>query len=66
MIEYKQNDIDYNVKAAVNNLREAYWFDGECDAIKKQLFDAEDIIIRAICHQKYTLIKEENENGGEE
>ena len=61
MIEYKQNDIDYNVKAAVNNLREAYWFDGECDNIKKQLFDAEDIIIRAICYQKYTLVKEESE-----
>ena len=60
MIEYKVADVEHNVKAAVNNLREAYWSD-ESEKVAKQFTEAEEIIISAICHNSYTVCKENQE-----
>ena len=61
MIEYKKGDIEHNIKAAVNNLREAYWSGGVCDEVRSQFRDAEELIIDAICHHGYILVKEDNQ-----
>ena len=60
MIEYKQGDVEHNIKAAVSNLRSAYWSD-EPTKIGKQFRDAEVIIVEAICIGHYTLCKENKE-----
>ena len=64
LIEYKPLDADFNIRAAVENLRTAYW-SNEPEKVAKAFSEAEDIIISAICHHGYTVCKEseaENEN----
>lgn len=58
--EYKPMEIEHNVKAAVENLRKAYW-SNETKKVAKHYTEAEDIIISAICHQHYTVCKETTE-----
>ena len=60
MVEYRKGDVKHNIKAAVFNLREAYWSD-EPTKIAKQFTDAEEVIISAICIGGYTLCKEDKE-----
>lgn len=55
--EYKPMEIEHNVKAAVENLRKAYW-SNETEKVAKHYTEAEDIIISAICHGGYTVCKE--------
>ena len=60
-IEYNPMDVEHNVKAAVENLRKAYW-SNETEKVAKHYTEAEGIIISAICHQpRYTLCKETTE-----
>ena len=58
--EYKPMEIEHNVKAAVENLRKAYW-SNETKKVAKHYTEAEDIIISAICHHHYTVCKETTE-----
>ena len=60
MIEYIKYDVEHNVKAAVNNLREAYW-SNEYEKMAEQFTEAEEIIISAICTGGYTICKENKE-----
>lgn len=55
--KYKWMEPDYNVQAAVENLRKAYW-SNETKKVAKIFTDAEDIIISSICHHGYTVCKE--------
>lgn len=58
--EYKPMEIEHNVKAAVENLRKAYW-SNETEKVAKHFTEAEDKIISAICHLGYTVCKETTE-----
>lgn len=58
--EYKPMDVEHNVKAAVENLRKAYW-SNETEKVAKHFTEAEDKIISAICHLGYTVCKETTE-----
>lgn len=58
--EYKPVEPEYNVQAAVENMKEAYW-SNEPGKFAKIFTDAEAIIISAICHHGYTLCKETTE-----
>ena len=56
--EYKPMEPEYNIQAAVENLRKAYW-SNETEKVAKHFTKAEDIINSAICFQpRYTLCKE--------
>lgn len=55
--EYKPMEEEYNIQAAVENLRKAYW-SNETKKVAKIFTDAEDIIISSICHHGYTVSKE--------
>lgn len=57
MIEYKPLDVEHNVKAAVENMREAYW-SNNTEEYAKQFTDAESIITSAICFDHFTVCKE--------
>jgi hypothetical protein len=55
--EYKVGDVEHNVKVAVKKLREAYW-STDTPKYANQFWQAEKIIISAICFQDYTVQKE--------
>lgn len=59
-VEYKPMDVDHNVKAAVENLRKAYW-SNEPEKVAKAFTEAEGIIVSAICHDTYTVCKSYDE-----
>ena len=56
-IEYKPLELDYNVHAAVENLRKAYW-NNDTEKIAKAFTDAETIIVTAICNHRYTVMND--------
>lgn len=56
--DYKVGDREHNVKVAVKKLREAYWSEHDVAKYASQFWEAEKIIISAICFQDYTLQKE--------
>lgn len=64
MIEYKPAEMEYNIQAAVKNLRETYWSNKNEDA--KDFTDAEDIIISAICHNGYELYDPKEDSSDKE
>jgi hypothetical protein len=57
MIEYKPLDVEHNVKAAVENMREAYW-SNNTEKYAKQFTDAQSIITSAICFGHFTVCEE--------
>lgn len=59
-VEYKPMDVEHNVKAAVENLRKAYW-SNDTEKVAKIFTDAESIIVSAICHDTYTVCKPDEE-----
>ena len=59
-VEYKPMDVEYNVKAAVENLRKAYQ-SNEPEKIAKAFTEARTIIVSAICTDKYTVCKTDDE-----
>lgn len=59
-IEYKPMDVEHNVKAAVENLRKAYW-SNDTEKVAKIFTEAEGIIVSAICHGTYTVCKPDEE-----
>lgn len=59
-VEYKPMDVEHNVKAAVENLRKAYW-SNEPEKIAIAYTEAETIIVSAICHDNYTVCKTDAE-----
>lgn len=59
-VEYKPMDVEHNVKAAVENLRKAYW-SNDTEKVAKIFTEAEDIIVSAICHDTYTVCKSDDE-----
>ena len=54
--EYKPLELDYNVKSAVKNLKTAYW-SNDTEKYAKAFTEAEQIIINAICHYGYIVLK---------
>ena len=54
--EYKPLELDYNVKSAVENLKTAYW-SNDTEKYAKAFTEAEEIIISAICHHGYIVMK---------
>lgn len=58
--EYKTLEVDYNVKAAVENLKTAYW-SNDYEKYAKAFTEADQMIVSAICHYGYIVVK-----GGEE
>ena len=61
-VEYKPMDVEHNVKAAVENLRKAYW-SNETEKVAKAFTEAEGIIVSAICHDTYTVCKPVDTSG---
>ena len=59
-VEYKPMDVEHNVKAAVENLRKAYW-SNDTEKVAKIFTEAEGIIVSAICHDTYTVCKPDEE-----
>lgn len=55
-VEYKPMDVEHNVKAAVENMRKAYW-SNEPEKVAKAFTEAKSIIVSAICHDTYTVCK---------
>lgn len=57
--EYIPGDIDHNVKVAVQVMREIYWRNiiEPNDAVR--FTDAEEIIIAAILHHKFDVVRKE-------
>lgn len=59
--EYKTwMELEYNIQAAVKNLRKAYW-NNDTEKIAKAFTAAETIIVTAICNHGYTVSKENAE-----
>lgn len=59
-VEYKPMDVEHNVKAAVENLRKAYW-SNDTEKVAKIFTEAEDIIVSAICTDTYAVCKTDAE-----
>ena len=56
LIEYKHLELDYNVKSAVENLKTAYW-SNDTEKYAQAFTEAEQIIVNAICHYGYIVMK---------
>lgn len=56
--QYIVGDANHNAKVAVEKLREAYW-SNDYEKYASQFKQAEEIIISAICHSGFTLIRED-------
>ena len=56
--EYKPLDVEGNIEKAVQNLRKAYW-SNDLDLCASAFVEAEEIIISAILHYDYTIVKEQ-------
>lgn len=54
--EYKPLEVDYNVKAAVENLKTAYW-SNDSEKYAKAFTEADQMIVSAICHYGYIVVK---------
>lgn len=54
--EYKPLEVDYNVKAAVENLKTAYW-SNDYEKYAKAFTEADQMIVSAICHYGYIVVK---------
>lgn len=54
--EYKPLELDYNVKSAVENLKTAYW-SNDTEKYAKAFTEADQIIVGAICHYGYIVVK---------
>ena len=61
-IAYKPMDVEHNVKAAVENLRKAYW-NNETEKVGRFYIEAEGIIISALVHDNYTVCKAYGDSG---
>lgn len=60
--EYKPLEPDYNVQCAVENLRTAYW-SNDTEKYAKAFTEADQMIVSAICHYGYIVVKGGAENG---
>ena len=56
--EYTPLDDEGNIEKAVRNLRKAYWID-EPELCARAFTAAEEIIISAIVHHDYMVVKEQ-------
>lgn len=59
--EYKPLEIDYNVKSAVENLKTAYW-SNDSEKYAQAFAEADQMIVSAICHYGYIVVKGGDEN----
>ena len=60
--EYKPFEVDYNVKSAVENLKTAYW-SNDYEKYANAFVEADQMIVSAICHYGYIVVKGGTENG---